>query len=203
MTGDSARRKDGGPAFVGMTFFLRLRVPLGFLFAAWYLVIARPTSWEHLLLCMIPIALGCALRSWAAGYLFKGKRVAVGGPYAHVRNPLYLGSFILGLGFCLILWRSPLPMSSIVIGLAYLLAYGLVYPAKIRAEEGELKASLGSDYLYYAERLPRFIPTLLAVKDLNEQHFSSELYRRNREYQCVLGCALVLVFLAVRYAIQF
>src|SRR5471030_1298432 len=96
-------------------FILRLRVPLGFLFAAWYLAVARPASWPHLLACAIPVVLGCALRSWAAGYLFKGKRVAVGGPYAYVRNPLYLGSFILGLGFCGVLWRWPIPVSALVI----------------------------------------------------------------------------------------
>ena len=45
---------------------------------------------------MAPVILGCLLRSWAAGYLFKGKRVAVGGPYALIRNPLYVGSFVLG-----------------------------------------------------------------------------------------------------------
>jgi protein-S-isoprenylcysteine O-methyltransferase Ste14 len=146
-------------------FILRLRVPLGFLFAAWYLVVARPASWLHLLACAIPVFFGCALRFWAAGYLFKGKRVAVGGPYAYVRNPLYLGSFILGLG--------------------------------------ELKSALGTDYERYAARVPRFVPRAHAVKGLGEQHFSAELYRRNREYQCILGCAAVLAYLAVRYAFAF
>jgi protein-S-isoprenylcysteine O-methyltransferase Ste14 len=184
-------------------FILRLRVPLGFLFAAWYLFVARPASWTHLLVCAVPVILGCAFRSWAAGYLFKGKRVAVGGPYAYMRNPLYLGSFILGLGFCGVLWRRPLPASAIVIWIAYLLAYGLIYPAKIRAEEGELKNSLGADYERYAARVPRFVPHVPPVRGLGVQRFSGELYRRNREYQCLLGCALVLAFLAVRYAFVF
>jgi protein-S-isoprenylcysteine O-methyltransferase Ste14 len=184
-------------------FILRLRVPLGFLFAAWYLVVARPASWLHLLACAIPVFFGCALRFWAAGYLFKGKRVAVGGPYAYVRNPLYLGSFILGLGFCAVLWRLPPPASALVIGTAYLFAYGLIYPVKIRSEEGELKSALGTDYERYAARVPRFVPRAHAVKGLGEQHFSAELYRRNREYQCILGCAAVLAYLAVRYAFAF
>jgi len=182
---------------------LRLRVPLGFLFAAWYLAVARPTSWRHLGWCAVPVVIGAAIRSWAAGYLFKGKRVAVGGPYAHVRNPLYVGSFILGLGFCGVLLRQPLPVSSRVIWVAYLLAYGLVYPAKTRAEEGELTANLGEDYVRYAARVPRFVPRLFAVRGLGVQRFSGELYRRNREYQCILGCSAVLAFLAIRYAFHF
>jgi protein-S-isoprenylcysteine O-methyltransferase Ste14 len=184
-------------------FILRLRVPLGFLFAALYLIVARPTSWFHLAICAIPVIIGCAIRAWAAGYLFKGKRVAVGGPYAHVRNPLYFGSFILGLGFCMVLWRQPLPWVSVVIWAAYLLAYGLIYPAKIRAEEGELTAALGDDYVKYAARVPRFIPLFSPVTGLGAQQFSAELYRRNREYQCVLGSVLVLASLAIRYVIGY
>src|SRR5206468_95902 len=120
---------------------LRLRVPLGFLFAAWYLVIARPVSRTAFLACLALVLLGCALRSWAAGYLFKGKRVAVGGPYAFTRNPLYVGSFLIGLGFCAVLWRRPLPPSIAILWAAYLLGFGVVYPLKAKAEEKELRAA--------------------------------------------------------------
>jgi len=178
-------------------------VPLGFLFAAGFLVFARPQSWAHLAWVAVPVILGCALRSWAAGYLFKGKRVAVGGPYAWIRNPLYAGSFILGLGFCAVLWRQPLPVISIVLWAAYLLSYGVIYPAKVRAEEGELRAGLGADYERYAAQVPRFLPVRGHVDGLGEQRFSAELYKRNKEWQCIVGCAAVLGFLAIRYAFQF
>src|SRR5690348_6192113 len=64
---------------------IRLRVPLGFLFAAWYLFVALPASREAYLTCLVLVVFGCLLRSWAAGYLLKVKRVAVGGPYAFIR----------------------------------------------------------------------------------------------------------------------
>jgi len=182
---------------------LRLRVPLGFLFAAGYLAFAIPQSWLHLAMVAIPVVIGCGIRSWAAGYLLKGKRVAIGGPYAWVRNPLYVGSFILGLGFCAVLWRDPLPGVAWALWASYVLSYGVIYPAKVRAEEAELREALGDEYVRYASRVPRFVPICGAVSGLGEQHFSAELYKRNREYQCILGCAAVFAFLAIRYALHF
>ena len=176
---------------------------MGFLFAAGYLFFARPTSWAQMAWCALPVAAGCAWRSWAAGYLLKGKRVALGGPYAYVRNPLYLGSFVLGLGFCGILMRDPPPLSSWILWVLYVLSYGVVYPAKIRAEESELRLALGADYERYAAQVPRFIPCHGHVAGLGEQHFSPELYKRNHEYECVLGCLAVFVFLATRTIFAF
>ena len=178
---------------------LRWRVPLGFLFAAWYLAIARPASLTVYVICSLLVILGCLLRSWAAGYLFKGKRVAVGGPYAYVRNPLYVGSFVLGAGFCTALWQKPLPLSSLLIASAFLLGFGVVYRAKTLAEEKELVSNLGDPYRHYAGQVPPFLPIHGRVAGLGDQHFSWELYRRNREYECWLGSAALLVFLYVKY----
>ncbi len=185
-------------AHSGMTF-LRWRVPLGFAFAAWYLVVARPSSLITFLSSLVLVFIGCFLRSWAAGYLLKGKRVAVGGPYAYIRNPLYVGSFILGAGFCAALWRWPLPLSSLIIGLAFLLGFGVIYRAKALAEEAELAANLGGSYRSYAQEVPAFLPTRGRVKGLGRQRFSWELYLRNREYECILGCATFLVYLYWRF----
>ena len=175
--------------------WLRYRVPLGFLLAAWYLWLARPISIPFIFLCGVLVALGCALRSWAAGYLLKGKRVAVGGPYAYVRNPLYVGSFILGLGFCLVLYRDPLPFWTLAFWGIFLVGYLIIYRAKSLAEENELVAALGHDYESYRGKVPAFLPVHGKILGLGNQHFSSELYRRNREYQCILGSALMLLFL--------
>src|SRR5262252_5241051 len=132
---------------------VRLRVPLGFATAAGYLMVAQASSWRLFLACAMLVAMGCLLRAWAAGYLFKGKRVAVGGPYAYVRNPLYVGSFILGVGFCLALWQWPLSLSSIAIAGAFLLGFGVVYRAKALAEGEELAQNLGDPYRDYARKV--------------------------------------------------
>jgi protein-S-isoprenylcysteine O-methyltransferase Ste14 len=180
---------------VPISSLLRYRVPLGFLLAACYVWLAQPISLSYLLLCSLMVSFGCTLRSWAAGYLLKGKRVAVGGPYAYVRNPLYLGSFILGLGFSLALYREPLPVLTLIFWAIFLLGFLVVYRAKSLAEEQELLQALGGDYANYRQRVPAFLPIHGRVAGLGEQRFSRELYHRNREYQCVLGSLCMLAFL--------
>jgi hypothetical protein len=114
---------------------------------------------------------------------------------------LYLGSFIIGVGFCLALYQRPLPWSVVILWLGYTIGFGLLYPAKSRAEEGELAEALGEPYISYARRVPAFIPWRGRVSGLGPQTFSRELYQRNREYQCWLGSAAVLAFLFTRYAL--
>jgi protein-S-isoprenylcysteine O-methyltransferase Ste14 len=165
------------------------------LFAGTYLWLAWRGASSDLALCTLIVVFGCALRSWAAGYLLKGKRVAVGGPYAYVRNPLYLGSFIIGAGFCLALYQSPLPAPVFLFWILYAAGFLFLYLVKSRSEEAELTRALGADYVAYREKVPVFLPVRGYVGGLGEQHFSSELYRKNREYQCVWGCLAVLAFL--------
>ncbi len=179
--------------------WLRFRVPLGFLMAAWFLVIARPVQSAPFVLGAVLALLGCLLRSWAAGYLLKGKRVAIGGPYAYVRNPLYLGSLLIGVGLCLTLWQQPLPWQVAVLWALFLFGFAILYWAKSRAEEKELVASLGRDYEMYAAKVPAFLPVRGRVADLGPQRFSGELYHRNREYQCIVGTLAVLGMLYGRY----
>jgi protein-S-isoprenylcysteine O-methyltransferase Ste14 len=174
--------------------YLRYRVPIGFLFAVAYLWLLKSNTPQNLIPCIVLVALGCALRSWAAGYLFKGKRVAIGGPYAYVRNPLYVGSFLIGAGFCLGFYQEPLPPSVLVFWLIYIFGFVLLYAAKGHSEEDELAKALGPDYVIYRSRVPAFIPVRGRVSGLGHQHFSLELYRRNREYQCILG-SLAILFL--------
>src|SRR5688500_2719594 len=86
------RSKRGG------TWIQRWRVPLGFLCAAIFIFFAKPTGTALLAGACVSL-LGLALRAWAAGHIRKNTQLATSGPYAFTRNPLYLGSFLLGLGF--------------------------------------------------------------------------------------------------------
>ncbi len=79
--------------------------------------------------------------------------------------------------------------------LAFLFGFGFVYRAKTLAEEQELAANLGAPYHAYAERVPAFLPTRGALEGLGSQRFSWEIYRRNREYECILGSMALLVYL--------
>src|ERR687892_1272956 len=82
----------------GGTWIQRWRVPLGFLCAAAFLFFAKPTPGALATGAFVSV-LGLAIRAWAAGHIRKNAQLATSGPYAFTRNPLYFGSFLLGLGF--------------------------------------------------------------------------------------------------------
>src|SRR6201998_3875760 len=78
----------------------RIRVPLGFVFAALYLWLARPTL-LFMALSLVLVVPGIWLRGYASGYVEKNRELTMTGPYAHTRNPLYLGSMLIAFGFAL------------------------------------------------------------------------------------------------------
>ena len=79
----------------------KVRLRIGFLFGIAYLVFARPTAGG--LWLGLPVAFaGLLVRAWAAGHIVKNEQLTMTGPYAHTRNPLYFGSFLLAVGFCVL-----------------------------------------------------------------------------------------------------
>ena len=78
----------------------KVRLRIGLLFGIAYLVFAKPTPGS--LLLGLPVAfIGLLIRAWAAGHIVKGEQLTTTGPYAHTRNPLYFGSFMIAAGFAL------------------------------------------------------------------------------------------------------
>lgn len=153
----------------------RLRVFFGFLLVAAFLWLATPTSTS--LAIGLPIAaVGLALRAWAAGHLEKNLTLAQSGPYAHVRNPLYLGTLTTAAGFVVAARRWEL-------GVLFAAVFLLVYLPVVELEEQHLR-SLFPVYADYAARVPKLVPRIFAT---SAQHFRWSLYRRNREYEALAG----------------
>lgn len=174
----------------------RIRVPLGFLVAALYLFeLIRHTpnrgaiSWSVAL--VVP---GLWLRGYAAGTVKKNRELTTTGPYAFTRNPLYLGSMLIAAGFALALL-------SWLVALVLALGFLVIYVPVIASEERFLRATF-SEYGEYSRRVPRLIPRLFpprqpgdTVPSRDVAGFSSALYRKHREYNAVLGSALLYVCL--------
>ncbi|HEX7287880.1 MAG TPA: isoprenylcysteine carboxylmethyltransferase family protein [Candidatus Angelobacter sp.] len=163
----------------------RLRVPLGFVFAAGYLGFARP-AWLWIAAGCVPIVAGVLVRASAAGYIRKNRELTTTGPYAYTRNPLYLGSVLIAAGF-VIAARNPW------IALAALAMFAAVYVPVIRAEEKYLAAQFAG-YAEYAAQVPRLSPRLRPYHTPGEGDggFSRELYLKHREYNAALGSALMI-----------
>jgi protein-S-isoprenylcysteine O-methyltransferase Ste14 len=179
----------------GSAWLSRWRVRVGYPLAAVFVWLAAPTPLSILLGALVA-AIGLFIRGAAAGYLRKHQALATAGPYARTRNPLYLGSAFLAAGFA-VAGRSWLAAAPLV---AYFL---LFYPAVMKREEEELRAGYGRAFEEYAARVPLFWPRVgaAAASAAPKAGFSWACYRRNREYQALLGflAGLVLVWLRMRW----
>jgi len=166
----------------------RIRVPLGFLFAVFFLYLARPRWWSLGVGSAVALA-GVAIRALSSGHVNKNEELATNGPYAYTRNPLYLGSIVIAAGFALAALRWELALALVALYLA-------IYMPVIRGEEQFLRQRFSS-YADYCARVPRLVPRLRAG-DTGRMNFSAELYRKHREYNALLGTLAIIAALAVR-----
>ncbi len=164
----------------------RLRVPSGFLIVAVFALLSHPTRAS--LLAGLPIALcGLALRAWAAGCLAKNRELATGGPYAHTRNPLYVGTLLVAAGLVV-------ASRNIFLGALFAAVFLFVYLPVIQLEEQHLR-KLFPDYAGYADAVPALFPRLTPWRTGNPQPFRAALYLRNQEYQAGAGFAAGMLYL--------
>ncbi len=127
----------------------RIRVPLGFVFAVLFLWLARPTL-LFIALSLVVVAPGLLLRGYASGYVKKNAELTVTGPYAHTRNPLYLGSILIAFGFAL-------AARSLWIAAVLVVLFVAIYIPVIRSEEAYLR-SVFPGFDAYAAAVPRLWP---------------------------------------------
>ena len=162
----------------------KLRVVAGFLLVGLFVWLARP-SFESLAMGVAVSAVGLFIRGWAAGHLAKNEQLAVTGPYAYVRNPLYLGTLVVAAGF-VIAAQQP------VLALVFAAVFIFIYLPVIEQEEQHLR-KLFPQYAGYASRVPLLLPRLTP---LSRGRFRRDLYIRNQEYQALLGFLAGIAILA-------
>lgn len=167
----------------------RIRVPLGFIFAAAYIWLARPTVLSMVIGSGVAIA-GLCVRAVASGHVEKNEVLATSGPYAHTRNPLYLGSIILAFGFLIAAKSWWLPLIAVVMLLA-------IYVPVIRSEEAFLRTRF-PEFDDYAAQVPRLFPRVRSYQR-RPGSFSWHLYWKHREYNAVLGAGLMIIALVTKY----
>ena len=165
----------------------KLRVPIGLVVAASFGWFAHPSAAS--LAWGLPLAIaGLVLRAWAAGHLRKNQKLTTSGPYAWVRNPLYVGT-LLAVGGCLIAAAQP------VLFFFNVSAFMVIYTPVVEQEEQHLR-KLFPEYEEYARRVPQFVPRLPGER--SGQGFAYGIYRRNKEYKAMLGFLWAYAFLALK-----
>jgi hypothetical protein len=135
--------------------------------------------------------------------LKKNEELSTLGPYAYTRNPLYLGTFLLGLGIsiCTGSWWFACVFGGV---------YVLVYIPVMIAEAETLGTLFPEEYPAYKEQVPLLLPRLTsfkpgvsdqaesAIKRRTARRFEFSLYVRHREYRASLGFVAVLGVLILK-----
>jgi protein-S-isoprenylcysteine O-methyltransferase Ste14 len=166
----------------------RIRVPVGFAFAAFYLWLATPTVGSMLLGSAL-IVPGLAIRALASGHVRKNEQLTMTGPYAYTRNPLYLGSLILALGFAI-------SARNLWIGVGLIVIFLAIYLPVIGGEEAFLSERF-PEFAEYKRRVPWLLPRL-SSSGMSSQTFSFELYCKHREYNATLGSVVMFAALMAK-----
>lgn len=166
----------------------RIRVPLGFAFAALYIWRARPT-WSSLAVGSLIALIGVAIRAVASGHISKNSELTTSGPYAYTRNPLYLGSIVIALGFAV-------AALSWWIVLALVVLFVAIYIPVILAEESFLRSRF-PEFDQYARQVPRLLPRF-SQRPTSGGSFSRQRYLQHREYNALIGTAVMIAALVAK-----
>jgi protein-S-isoprenylcysteine O-methyltransferase Ste14 len=108
---------------------------------------------------MILIFLGEGIRIWAAGHLQKNEILTVTGPYAYVKNPLYIGSIFITAGFCI------LADSIYLLAAAFFMFCFHYIPYKKKVEGDRLRKMFGSQFEEYDGKVPDYLPRRTPYSD--------------------------------------
>lgn len=183
----------------------RIRVPAGFALAPLLFISARPTLASLAAGAFVAI-IGLGIRAWASGHLRKNQELTTSGPYAHTRNPLYLGTFLLGIGVAVgggALW---------FIGL-FVALYLLIYVPVMIAEADTMRDLFSEEYQHYSSQVPLFVPRFSPYGTHSSssyaaqlkrsswrvgREFDASLYLRHREYRAAVGFLLCYAMLATK-----
>ena len=171
----------------------RIRVPAGFVLLPLLLIASRPTlPWLIPGSCLAVAGLG--IRAWASGYLRKNRELTTAGPYAHTRNPLYLGTFLLGTGVAL-------STGSLWFVAVFVTFYLLIYAPVMSAEAKTMDDLFPREYEDYRREVPLFLPRAIPYRGRPSRHFERSAYLRHREYRAAIGLVIVYALMAAKHLI--
>jgi len=163
------------------------RVPLS-LGGAVLILFANPTI-PGIITGTFLIVMGEMLRIWGTGHLEKNETLTVTGPYAYVKNPLYVGSILITVGFCI------LANNIYILALATLMFCFHYIPFKEKIEGDRLKRIFGRHYEDYAEKVPDYLPRWTPYSD-QKSPWRFKVFLENSEAGIVLlnllGILLIL-----------
>ena len=178
---------------------MKKRILLSQLIALAVILLSKPDSWAFFSAGLSVMAFGQLIRVLASSAIVKSRTLTVSGPYAAVRNPLYLGTAFMVLGLLISLSNLQSPLRT---GLAWLIticSFTLIYRIQIRAEEDFLLSAYGPEFERYRARVNAIIPRLSGLAGfLDLSAYSLETFLKNKEWRGFSGMAAVAAIVAAR-----
>lgn len=163
------------------------------------LIVARPESWNLFWAGLALMVLGQAVRLAASAAIVKSKTLTTTGPYAAVRNPLYLGTMLMTAGLMVMLSSPSRPLLTAAVWIFAAAAFGWIYYVTIKAEEVFLLSVYGADFEKYKAQAPAILPSPRGLAGFFDRSaYSAEVFRRNKEWRGMSAAAALAVFIAIR-----
>jgi len=158
-------------------------------------ILAQPTT-VSLIAGSFFVCIGEAVRMWAAGHLLRKQELTTSGPYAYIRDPLYLGRLFLIIGFCVMGWGYCLLLLPVALGIFF---YNYL-PRKYKKEMAWLEDLFGDEYRAYAAQVRSLIPRLTPYPRASRRPWSFDLFwNENREQYFFLIVASIAAGMFLRY----
>lgn len=166
-----------------------LRVPIGFFAGILFIWRANPTP-KSFLIGTLFIFGGEFIRFISSGTLKKFEGVTRNGIYAYTRNPLYIGSFVMGTGACII-------GKDVLFSAMFFTFFILLYGQVVIREEKYLIGHYGEEYVRYFKEVPRIFPQNINIKKVFSKTSPAQAIK-NQEGKTICGIVLVLIIMVVK-----
>lgn len=170
--------------------WFKLRFAIIYPFGIFVALFSNPSDFSFRA-SLIFIAAGLLIRIWANGYAIKLDKLTVSGPYAYVRHPLYFGTMLIAVGFCIML-------RTYWIGAGFIAVMTAVYYRTVQKEEQMLAGRHGNVYREYKKKVPAFFPTVIPYRKGERWPFSLERLNRSKEYKLFLWIIIIVIGFSIK-----
>ena len=178
---------------------MKKRILISQIVAIAVIILARPASWPLFAVGMGVMLLGQLIRVLASAAIVKSRTLTVTGPYAAVRNPLYLGTAFMVLGLLITLSNTQAPLRTALTWLVTAVSFILIYRVQIKAEEEFLRGEYGAKFSEYTQRVNSILPRFRSIPEFFDRNaYSREIFLKNKEWRGFAGMAAVAAVIWAR-----
>ena len=178
---------------------MKKRILVSQITALLILIISKPDNWMFFFAGLIFFILGQIIRLLSSACIVKSKTLTKNGPYAAARNPLYLGTFIMTLGFILTVSSPNHPTKTFIVWILASVAFSLIYRKQIFFEEGFLLKTYGPEYENYKKTVNSIIPKLGSLSNFWDFNvYSLQTFKKNKEWRGMIAATAIIILVAAR-----